>query len=351
VTKPANVSEMAGLGTICDDHDECISGYQGDRDRLRDMLDRQEQERHQRGQVEDAEIDLPEVDTTADHEENAIRMKDQNEAMANDSDSENEIKYGQHRSAANSFSNIDEDNDGESEQREEEEEEEKTEDEVDTSLQEENVIRIKDNNEATGNDSESENEIKYGQQRLAANSFSNIGEDNEDDSEQRQSEQRHDEEEEEEQQQKQEEQEEIKEDEHVVVAEENGEKERAQEAEEMFEDEDDDASERNSFHLRTVNMTAAESEKTSTTMTTSSIETGEQADVVEKYDFDTNNFVVESPSYTDNASRSSVKTDVVEVDLLSESEDTEMAKSSPTPLDSNEAINLIRQHTTENAGK
>ena len=91
----------------------------------------------------------------------------------------------------------------------------------------------------------------------------------------------------------------------------------------------------------------------STTTTVNSTVTVAQADVVENVDFDRNKFIVPTPNHpvSDNATRTSVESDVVEENLLDLPEDTEIADNSvPILLDNNEVNNVIRLHT-DDAGK
>jgi len=148
-----------------------------------------------------------------------------------------------------------------------------------------------------------------------------------------------------------------REDEQAEKSEENGKgnegenvEEKETEDDENYDDDDEekqDASNRNSFHFRTANRTEADKTRPTTTAK-NSIETGVNADVVEKYDFDNNKFIVEASdnSATDNATKTSANNNVVHENLFNHDEDPEVTDSSlPIPSDDNEVNNLIRQHT------
>ena len=224
--------------------------------------------------------------------------------------------------------------------------------EAHTSMHGDEMLRPDDQNEAMVNASNSllipdvENELKYGQDRATGNTFENDDmDDHADDDNNRQADG--------ERTKNLEEQDEVKEDEIVLTSENEEQSEQAPEREEKGKD-DDDASDRNSFHVMIVNRTATEAGKTtSATTVRHSIQRDVNADVVEKYDFDTNNFIVETPSYsaTDNTTNTPPKSKAVEDNLFNQYEDSEITDSSlPIRSDNNELSNLIRQHT-EYTGK
>ena len=296
VTKPANKSEMAVLGTSCDDDDKCISGYRGNvvaNGRLEDDLDKDDQERHEHGQTEAAEIELPEERTSL-HGDEILRLDDQNKATVNDSNSqlkpdvENELRYGQDRANENNIGTSDMDDDDTDHDEEQDEEEKGNVDEKQDDGKEDEVVLAKENKE---NDEEAEEKEKEGEEK----------------------------------------------------------------GEEYREGEKDAAS-RNSFQFRTMNKSAAEADKTTPAKTaTSSMETGVHVDGVEKYDFDNNNFIVEAPNHpaTDkpNTIKTSARSNVVEENLFNQEEESEIADGSVLlPPENNELNNVIRHHT-EHTGK
>ena len=317
VMQSASVSEIARLSASCDGN--CISGGRSHHDTALNSLKndpgRREQEGIEYGKVEDVDNELPGVQTSL-RGESTMKLKDQNGAPGNGSNSplmpdiENELKYGQERPAGNIVGNDDDDDDDN--------------DDDDTQ---------KDGERGKGTEDEKDEEEEEEKEEKVV--VLGLGE------------QRQEEEEEEEEEQEEEQEEEEHEEQEKKQQKQVQEKEEKQEG--KVED-DDDASSRNSFHYRPTNMSAAEADdrtRMSTTTAANSIETDVHDDAVEKYDFDKNNFIIQTPNHPTNAT----KTSVVDENLPSLPEDTEITDDSlPVPSENDEINNLIRQHT-DNAGK
>ena len=343
--QPASVSEIARLSASCDG--DCISGDIGHHDtgglsRLEDDTGSHEQDRLE---VEDVENEFPVGVQSSTEGENSFELKDQNGAASNDSNSplkpdiENELKYGQDRPAGTILANDnnnDADDDDDADDKQEDGE--------------------KGAEEEEGKEEISENELKYGQDRPAGNILTNDEDEDEDGNGEKQEDGGKGAEEEEK-------------DKEVLVVVERGQNDEEKELDKQVreqeekpeENAEDDASSINSFHYRPTNTTAAAAaandKPSSTTTTTNSAVSDAEDDVVEKYDFDKNAFIVQAANHPTNATETSAGSDMLDennVPMLPVSGDTEITEIEdhplPIPPDDDEINNLIRQHT-ENAGK
>jgi len=303
--QPAGLSELARLSASCDDGD-CSSGDRGHREAELDP-EKHEQKRLNYEKVENAKNELPVVQTSL-REENGLKLKHQNEAPSNGSNSllipdiANELKYGQDAPTGTIVRNNENDDYNYN--------------------HEDKDVKHKDNEKEKGVGYKTENVKKNKKEE-------DDGDDNDDNGEivaidlveQKQN---------------------VKEKKRQNEAEEK-EKNRAR----KVKSNDDDDSSRNSFHYRPTNISLPAAEANdrplSTITTAVSIATDAQNDAV---DFDKNNFIIQPLNRpTLNATKSTSESDVVEDNSPSLLEGTEIIDDSLPVPSSDGTVNNIKSDT------